>query len=42
MNKTTCQYCSGNGYVHVAVGGSETCHYCEGTGLEKDEVVIKQ
>lgn len=31
-----CEYCSGNGYFQLLLGGSETCKSCGGTG-EKQE-----
>jgi DnaJ-class molecular chaperone len=33
-----CAYCSGNGYVYVVLGGSETCYGCGGTGIEQQKV----
>ncbi|TCL47322.1 hypothetical protein EDD69_11232 [Thermolongibacillus altinsuensis] len=33
-----CAYCSGNGYVYVVLGGSETCYCCKGTGVEQQKV----
>jgi RecJ-like exonuclease len=31
-NQTVCPYCSGNGYVQLVLGGSETCYCCSGKG----------
>lgn len=28
----TCEYCSGQGYFQLLLGGSETCNGCEGSG----------
>lgn len=28
----TCQYCHGDGYNQLLLGGSETCPHCQGTG----------
>lgn len=33
-----CGYCSGNGYLQLLLGGSETCPDCEGTGKKEKEV----
>lgn len=30
--KTTCDYCAGEGYFQLLLGGSETCSCCRGTG----------
>ncbi|WAA09960.1 YuiA family protein [Fervidibacillus albus] len=27
-----CEYCQGNGYIQLLLGGSETCPNCKGTG----------
>ncbi|MCF6092462.1 YuiA family protein [Microaerobacter geothermalis] len=27
-----CEYCNGNGYYQLLLGGSETCASCQGTG----------
>jgi DnaJ-class molecular chaperone len=37
MKETTyennpCPYCSGNGYIQLLLGGSETCAGCKGSG----------
>lgn len=31
-SEETCQYCGGNGYNQLLLGGSETCQHCKGTG----------
>ncbi|MEH7301134.1 YuiA family protein [Neobacillus drentensis] len=31
-----CDYCSGNGYFQLLLGGSETCSCCGGSGTKKD------
>ncbi|NKQ20943.1 hypothetical protein HFD84_14005 [Brevibacillus laterosporus] len=28
-----CPYCKGEGYFHVAVGGTENCPSCKGNGM---------
>ncbi|MEK3798392.1 YuiA family protein [Peribacillus sp. FSL H8-0477] len=28
----TCEYCSGQGYFQLLLGGSETCNGCDGSG----------
>ncbi|ESU31201.1 hypothetical protein G3A_17640 [Bacillus sp. 17376] len=30
-----CPYCSGNGYIQLLLGGSETCTCCSGSGKSK-------
>jgi DnaJ-class molecular chaperone len=35
----TCDFCDGNGYFQLVLGGSETCPNCEGTG--KKEIADK-
>jgi hypothetical protein len=35
VNLKPCEYCSGNGYFQLLLGGSETCTCCEGTGEQK-------
>lgn len=41
MNKYTqnlnCNYCGGDGYVQLLLGGSETCYACEGSGKKSNE-----
>lgn len=27
-----CEYCDGQGYVHLLLGGSESCYACQGSG----------
>ncbi|MDR6121816.1 DnaJ-class molecular chaperone [Bacillus sp. SLBN-46] len=31
-----CDYCLGNGYFQLLLGGSETCSCCGGSGKKKD------
>ncbi|WP_165967281.1 YuiA family protein [Jeotgalibacillus sp. S-D1] len=31
-NSNKCEYCSGQGYFQLRLGGSETCPCCGGTG----------
>ncbi|MDP4085655.1 MAG: YuiA family protein [Bacillota bacterium] len=31
-----CEYCSGDGYFQLLLGGSETCSCCGGTGKRKE------
>jgi len=31
----TCEYCSGQGYFQLLLGGSETCYACKGSGHKK-------
>ncbi|PTM57737.1 YuiA family protein [Desmospora activa] len=33
----TCQYCGGDGYNQLLLGGSETCQHCKGTGKSKQK-----
>ncbi|MFS0780332.1 YuiA family protein [Bacillus sp. 1P06AnD] len=30
-----CDYCEGQGYYQLLLGGTETCLSCEGTGKKK-------
>jgi DnaJ-class molecular chaperone len=30
-----CQYCKGDGYFQLLLGGSETCDHCGGSGVHK-------
>ncbi|WP_376766353.1 YuiA family protein [Thermoactinomyces mirandus] len=30
-----CEYCDGQGYVNLLLGGSESCYACHGTGTVK-------
>jgi DnaJ-class molecular chaperone len=30
-----CQYCQGEGYFQLLLGGSETCDHCAGSGEDK-------
>ncbi|MGG1399880.1 YuiA family protein [Bacillus salipaludis] len=36
LDTKTCDYCSGNGYFQLLLGGSETCSCCEGTGKKQE------
>jgi len=36
-NQNACKYCSGNGYVLLLLGGTETCYACKGTGKTKEK-----
>ncbi|WP_190284699.1 YuiA family protein [Bacillus sp. S3] len=36
MESKNCDYCSGNGYFQLVLGGSETCSCCCGTGKKKE------
>jgi DnaJ-class molecular chaperone len=35
--QTVCPYCSGNGYVQLVLGGSETCYCCSGKGTSSKD-----
>jgi hypothetical protein len=34
MDNKPCEYCSGDGYFQLLLGGTETCKCCEGTGKQ--------
>ena len=36
LDSNACDYCSGDGYFQLLLGGSETCSSCEGTGKKKE------
>jgi len=36
VESKTCDYCSGQGYFQLVLGGSETCGCCGGTGKKKE------
>ncbi|WML47084.1 YuiA family protein [Neobacillus sp. PS3-34] len=36
LDSKKCDYCSGNGYFQLLLGGSETCTCCGGSGKRKD------
>jgi len=36
VDTKNCDYCSGNGYFQLVLGGSETCSCCGGTGKKKE------
>jgi DnaJ-class molecular chaperone len=36
VDSKTCDYCSGQGYFQLVLGGSETCNCCNGTGKKKE------
>lgn len=36
LDTKQCDYCSGNGYFQLLLGGSETCTCCGGTGKKKE------
>ncbi|WP_162138390.1 YuiA family protein [Neobacillus bataviensis] len=36
VDTKSCEYCSGNGYFQLVLGGSETCACCGGTGKKKE------
>ncbi|MBO8171778.1 MAG: YuiA family protein [Bacillaceae bacterium] len=33
--KEVCEYCNGQGYYQLLLGGSETCPSCQGSGKKK-------
>lgn len=37
VDTKTCDYCSGNGYFQLVLGGSETCASCGGTGKKVEK-----
>jgi hypothetical protein len=36
LDTNACDYCSGNGYFQLLLGGSETCNCCGGTGKKEE------
>ncbi|WP_183192514.1 YuiA family protein [Brevibacillus fluminis] len=36
----SCLYCSGEGYFHVMVGGTENCPQCQGTGKNPEDRAV--
>ncbi|QZT35496.1 YuiA family protein [Caldalkalibacillus thermarum TA2.A1] len=39
---THCEYCQGQGYFQLMLGGTETCIYCEGSGVAPTEPLHKK
>ncbi len=42
VSEQKCEYCNGQGYVHLLLGGSESCYACRGTGKTKSKKAQKQ
>ncbi|MEH7108428.1 MULTISPECIES: YuiA family protein [Bacillaceae] len=36
LDLKSCDYCAGNGYFQLVLGGTETCACCGGTGKRKE------
>ncbi|MGA8941264.1 MAG: YuiA family protein [Thermoactinomyces sp.] len=37
VSEKKCDYCNGQGYVQLLLGGTENCYACGGTGKEKKQ-----
>lgn len=35
--REVCEYCQGNGYYQLLLGGSETCPSCQGSGKNREK-----
>lgn len=42
VSEQKCEYCDGQGYVHLLLGGSESCYACQGSGKAKSNEAQEQ